>query len=992
MNTTHRTQTAFTCATAMALLALTANPARAATMSASATAPAVTGADIANLGFPVTLTDKWWNDNKASGATRGQTFTTGGTPVLLKAITYQTSSVAMATKTYVIRVGTFSGSTFTQIASETATQNFTWNAGAYMTWTLATPVLLAASTSYAIDVAMASSTTDWPTGIPYLNTTGNNYAGGAYFTSGTLGVGNSTIAINAAYDRTFHLDMQHPMAPSPEDGATVPVGDVALGWTNMTPTTGTDVWVDVWFGTNPAALTKIVTASLNTTTITVNAPGAATYYWRVDSYLNGAPTGTPVTGTVFTFVVFDSDGDGFPDSYELAHTTPASATALNRDDDLEPDGLTNWQEYQLGTDPNKADTDNDTLNDGPELAGVGSRPATDPLKADTDGDGLGDGVESNTGTWGNPTNTGTNPTKADTDTDGLKDGVETHTGTYVSATNTGTSPLLADSDTDGVGDWYEVTATYTNPNSSSSKPNIPYPLPDPDPLDTGVSNKPVKVYIMSGQSNMVGIGYINGGAGSLTTIAKTENKFPNLVNSTGAWTTRNDVRYRGVVTAIGNGQLTPGVGGANNTQLGPELGFGHVMGWYHDEPVLLLKASQGNRALNWDFLPPGSTRYDYNGYTYAGHGDAPDRWLIGGGPSPFAWYAGLEFDECFRKESDFTGPNHGWTDATSYAVNVYIRHNGVTYSCKAAHTSSAASEPGIGASSSTYWNVFTSFNAADVLDEYVTAGTDFEIAGYVWWQGNRDIGSGSPSIDRYETNMVQFIKQLRAYYANRYPDKCSTTTPFVLATGCGDPQTSGNGLVVANAQLAASDPARHPEFAGNVKTMDIRGYWRSLAESPGTQGFHYNNNAETYMLTGDALGRGMIDLLESATPTGFASWQATNGTTGQTLNLDHDGDGVPNGIEYFLGGPTGNTTGFTALPGVSNSSGALSVTWTKAAGYTGSYGADFVVETSVALTGVWTAESLAPSGNVTITGNDVKYTFPSPLGSKNFVRLKVTGP
>jgi hypothetical protein len=133
-------------------------------------------------------------------------------------------------------------------------------------------------------------------------------------------------------------------------------------------------------------------------------------------------------------------------------------------------------------------------------------------------------------------------------------------------------------------------------------------------------------------------------------------------------------------------------------------------------------------------------------------------------------------------------------------------------------------------------------------------------------------------------------------------------------------------------------------------------------------------------------------LLESATPTGFASWQATNGTTGQTLNLDHDGDGVPNGIEYFLGGPTGNTTGFTALPGVSNSSGALSVTWTKAAGYTGSYGADFVVETSVALTGVWTAESLAPSGNVTITGNDVKYTFPSPLGSKNFVRLKVTGP
>ena len=93
--------------------------------------------------------------------------------------------------------------------------------------------------------------------------------------------------------------------------------------------------------------------------------------------------------------------------------------------------------------------------------------------------------------------------------------------------------------------------------------------------------------------------------------------------------------------------------------------------------------------------------------------------------------------------------------------------------------------------------------------------------------------------------MVQFIKQLRAYYANRYPGKCSTTTPFVLATGCGDPQTSGNGLVVANAQLAVGDPAKYPEFAGNVKTMDTRGYWRDTSISPTNAGYHYNRNAET---------------------------------------------------------------------------------------------------------------------------------------------------
>ena len=53
---------------------------------------------------------------------------------------------------------------------------------------------------------------------------------------------------------------------------------------------------------------------------------------------------------------------------------------------------------------------------------------------------------------------------------------------------------------------------------------------------------------------------------------------------------------------------------------------------------------------------------------------------------------------------------------------------------------------------------------------------------------------------------------------------------------------------------------------------------------------------------------------------------------------------------------------------------------------------DFFVETSASLTGVWAPETLAPAGNVTITGNDVTYTFPSPLGAKKFARLKVTGP
>ena len=126
--------------------------------------------------------------------------------------------------------------------------------------------------------------------------------------------------------------------------------------------------------------------------------------------------------------VADTDGDGLPDAFEVVHTDPESATALNAADDLDNDGLTNLQEFQNGTDPNNADTDGDGLNDADELVGAGSRPATNPAKADTDDDGLSDLVETNTGSFTDANDTGTNPNQADTDMDGLTDGEEVAAG------------------------------------------------------------------------------------------------------------------------------------------------------------------------------------------------------------------------------------------------------------------------------------------------------------------------------------------------------------------------------------------------------------------------------------------------------------------------------------------------------------------------------------------------------------------------------------
>ena len=84
---------------------------------------------------------------------------------------------------------------------------------------------------------------------------------------------------------------------------------------------------------------------------------------------------------------------GIPDDWAIANgLNPNNPTMPYEDPDR--DGLTNLQEYQLGTDPNKADTDGDGLSDGDEV----NKYHTHPLLADTDGDCIPDGVEIQNGT------------------------------------------------------------------------------------------------------------------------------------------------------------------------------------------------------------------------------------------------------------------------------------------------------------------------------------------------------------------------------------------------------------------------------------------------------------------------------------------------------------------------------------------------------------------------------------------------------------------
>ena len=119
----------------------------------------------------------------------------------------------------------------------------------------------------------------------------------------------------------------------------------------------------------------------------------------------------------------------------------------------------------------------------------------------------------------------------------------------------------------------------------------------------------VRVFILAGQSNMVGAGEVesnpsrNGGKGSLqwlTENSSTKNRYSHLKTDTGAWVQRDDVL---IWCLDRKGLLEPGYG-SNTHKIGPELGFGWTVGDAFEEPVLLIKLAWGGKSLAEDFRPP----------------------------------------------------------------------------------------------------------------------------------------------------------------------------------------------------------------------------------------------------------------------------------------------------------------------------------------------------------------------------------------------------
>lgn len=179
------------------------------TFSISTTAPTVNGADIAQLTSDSSAFGNGviWGDRAA----RGQSFTTGSNVLgyQILSFTVQAAGAQNANGGYNLRVGTISGTSFSAIYSDsTGTVTTDVAANNYITFTFASPVTLAANTTYGVDVGRTASGYTL-----YSNTNSASYSGGANYTSGASGVGNTSIS-NTSTDLVFHLDMVAIPEPS----------------------------------------------------------------------------------------------------------------------------------------------------------------------------------------------------------------------------------------------------------------------------------------------------------------------------------------------------------------------------------------------------------------------------------------------------------------------------------------------------------------------------------------------------------------------------------------------------------------------------------------------------------------------------------------------------------------------------------------------------------------------------------------------------------
>ncbi len=326
---------------------------------------------------------------------------------------------------------------------------------------------------------------------------------------------------------------------------------------------------------------------------------------------------------------------------------------------------------------------------------------------------------------------------------------------------------------------------------------------DPWPMS---KEGPVKVFILAGQSNMQG-------HAALRTLEyliyneETAGEYQQWKDRWGNWYERSDVW---IWTTDGQryGNLKPGFG-QSEVKIGPELGFGWVMGEHMAEQVLLIKTCWGGRSVKKDFLPPS---------------------------------AEMPSDDQLAEELDRRRKRSPKT-----TMDEVRGAYGKSYRDTIAHVKEVQS------------------NLKDYFPEY-DEKRGIELAGLVFFQGWNDMVDGDQRQEQY----AGYTKRLAALIRDVRKDLDAPNLPVIIgelgAGKRGDFQKAQAAVVdepgMDNVKFVRTRDFWEPEIEKMVNEGVWRGPdWVRFYNVGSERGYHYLGSARIMHKMGKAFAQGMTELL-----------------------------------------------------------------------------------------------------------------------------------
>ncbi len=299
-------------------------------------------------------------------------------------------------------------------------------------------------------------------------------------------------------------------------------------------------------------------------------------------------------------------------------------------------------------------------------------------------------------------------------------------------------------------------------------------------LSIHAAPKPLKIYLLVGQSNMQG----HAAERTLEHLGmdpKTAPLLKAIRNADGTAKVQKNVWISSIEPSLESGEkhgrLTVGYGaGGRGPKIGPELTFGITMQNHVGEPILLIKTSWGGKSLNTDFRPPSAGPYEFNQQQLENYKKR-----------------GKDVAEARKEKTERTGVYYRLMLEHIHKVLADIRRVYPDYDAKAG----------------------------------------YELAGFVWFQGWNDMVDGSTyptrgqpgSYDAYSKNLAHFIRDVRL-------DLKAPKLPFVIGVmGAGGPiakygpDQKRYAGIHGEFRKAMAAPAKMPEFKGNVTAVFTENYW-----------------------------------------------------------------------------------------------------------------------------------------------------------------------